>query len=130
MNYYDYTRGLKAPYSLQVIKTPKGKIVWVFAQPIGLSYFIALFFCVMIAVSFLYFVYTFPVILGFNFNILFAVVLPHKLAKWYAESEIDGKNGLMYVRDFLIYFKDFVLNQKAIYRFERVPVVKEFSFKR
>ncbi|HHK2081411.1 TPA: conjugal transfer protein, partial [Enterococcus faecalis] len=27
MKYYDYSRGLKAPYSMQVIKSPKGQVV-------------------------------------------------------------------------------------------------------
>ncbi|MGC6769513.1 conjugal transfer protein [Enterococcus sp. LJL51] len=129
MKYYDYSRGLKAPYSIQVIKSPKGKVIWVFSQSISLSYFL-----VMFAGWVLFFVigqfFRLPVILDVDLNLMVFIYVPHRLARWYSETDIDGKSGVAYIKDFLVYVKDFVIDNREIYRFERVSEEKEFTFRR
>ncbi|MGC4431678.1 TcpE family conjugal transfer membrane protein, partial [Streptococcus suis] len=48
--FYDYSRGLNAPYWIQEIKTKKGTRIWYFATPMQVSFFVvfALVFVVMI----------------------------------------------------------------------------------
>lgn len=127
MKHYDYSRGLKAPYQLQVIRSPKGKLLWAFAQPIGLSYFLVygLLFGLLLLVGQ---VFTFPVIFQFNINLIILLFVPHKIAKWYTETEIDGKKGLVYVKDAVVYFKEFVVDNRCIYRFERIEKIDEIEF--
>lgn len=129
MKHYDYSRGLKAPYSIQVIKSPKGKVLWVFSQPIGLSYFVALI-STLVGLFSLTKVVVLPVVLGIDLNLLLFLFVPHKLARWYTETEIDGKKGVAYLKDGLLFIKKYVLDSREIYRFERVDEAKEFSFKR
>lgn len=129
MKYYDYSRGLKAPYQLQVIRSPKGKLLWAFSQPIGLAYFIV-YFVFFISLLLLGQLFRFPVIFEFNVNLIILFFVPHKVARWYTETEIDGKKGLVYVFDVCSYIKEFVIDNRCIYRFERVKEIKEFSFKR
>ncbi|HFH8062967.1 TPA: conjugal transfer protein, partial [Streptococcus agalactiae] len=38
--YFDYSRGLNAPYWIQEIKTQKGKVIWYFSTPMKISYFV------------------------------------------------------------------------------------------
>jgi len=129
MKYYDYSRGLKAPYQIQVIRSPKGKLLWAFSQPIGLSYFIVyfLFFILFLLIGQ---VFTFPIFFSINVNLIILFFVPHKIARWYSETEIDGKKGMVYLMDALAYIKQFMLDGRCIYRFERVKEVKEFTFKR
>ncbi|WP_348922168.1 conjugal transfer protein [Enterococcus rotai] len=129
MKYYDYSRGLKAPYQIQVIRSPKGKLLWAFSQPIGLSYFIVY---LVFFISFLLLgqLYTFPVFFDINVNLIILFFVPHKIARWYSETEIDGKKGLVYVMDVFSYIREFIVDNRCIYRFERVKEVEEFSFKR
>ncbi|MBS7576969.1 MULTISPECIES: conjugal transfer protein [unclassified Enterococcus] len=129
--YYDYSRGLKAPYSIQIIKTPKGKVIWVFSQPVSLSFFLALFAGVMVIFG-LFQIITLPIILGVNLNLILLVYPPYKFARWYSETEIDGKHGLIYIKDCLIFLKKYVLDSREIYRFERVNIDdgEEFTFRR
>lgn len=129
MKYYDYSRGLKAPYQIQVIRSPKGKLLWAFAQPVGLSYFVVfliLFFILLLIGQ----VFTFPIFFDFNINLLILFVVPHKVAKWYAETEIDGKKGVVYLKDAFSYIREFIIDSRGIYRFERVKEIGEFRFKR
>lgn len=129
MKYYDYSRGLKAPYQIQVIRSPKGKLLWAFSQPIGLSYFIVyfLFFILFLLIGQ---VFTFPIFFSINVNLIVLFFVPHKIARWYSEKEIDGKKGMVYLMDALAYIKQFMLDSRCIYRFERVKEVNEFTFKR
>lgn len=41
--FFDYSRGLNAPYWIQEIKTAKGKLIWYFSTPMQLSFFIVFF---------------------------------------------------------------------------------------
>lgn len=129
MKYYDYSRGLKAPYSVQVIKSPKGKIVWVFAQPVSLPYILMLIFGVIVVAVFWKTV-RLPTIFGVNLNFLLMLYLPNKLARFFSETEFDGKNAFGFIKDFLAYVKQFVLDNRPIVAFERVDEMEEFSFKR
>ncbi|GGC94749.1 conjugal transfer protein [Enterococcus wangshanyuanii] len=129
MKYYDYSRGLKAPYQLQVIRSPKGKLVWAFSQPVSLSYFVVfiLFFILFLSVGQ---VFTFPIFFQINVNLIILFFVPHKIARWYVETEIDGKKGIVYLKDAFSYVREFVIDKRSIYRFERVNEIEEFQFKR
>lgn len=129
MKYYDYARGLKAPYSIQVISSPKGKALWVFAQPLNMSYLLMLFFLLFVTGVFWYKV-RIPNIAGINLNLLLMLSVPHKVARWYSEAELDGKSTNLFLKDFIVYLKNFVVDQRPIVAFERVDQLEEFSFKR
>ena len=129
MKHYDYSRGLKAPYSIQVISSPKGKALWVFAQPLNMSYLLMLFFLLFVTGVFWYKV-RIPNIAGINLNLLLMLSVPHKVARWYSEAELDGKSTNLFLKDFIVYLKNFVMDQRPIIAFERVDQIEEFSFKR
>lgn len=129
MKYYDYARGLKAPYSIQVISSPKGKALWVFAQPLNMSYLLMLFFLLFVTGVFWYKV-RIPNIAGINLNLLLMLSVPYKVARWYSEAELDGKSTNLFLKDFIVYLKNFVVDQRPIIAFERVDQLEEFSFKR
>ncbi|MCO5433502.1 TcpE family conjugal transfer membrane protein [Enterococcus faecium] len=129
MKHYDYSRGLKAPYSIQVISSPKGKALWVFAQPLNMSYLLMLFFLLFVTGIFWYKV-RIPNIAGINLNLLLMLSVPHKVARWYSEAELDGKSTNLFLKDFIVYLKNFVMDQRPIIAFERVDQLEEFSFKR
>ncbi|MGH1867288.1 conjugal transfer protein [Enterococcus durans] len=129
MKYYDYSRGLKAPYSLQVIRSPKGKVVWVFAQPLNLSYVLMLFFWLII-IGIFWMNVSLPTIFGIDLNLLVMLYLPNKIARWYSETELDGKSANLFLKDFFIYLLNFVFDQRPIIAFERVKELEEISFKR
>lgn len=129
MKYYDYSRGLKAPYQIQIIRSPRGKVLWVFSQPIGLSYFVT-FICLFLLIFMIGKVVTFPIFFGINVNLIVLFYLPHRLARWYAETEIDGKKGIIYLKDAVSYIREFVLDNRSMYRFERLSEEKEYRFKR
>ncbi|SJZ77835.1 TcpE family protein [Pilibacter termitis] len=128
MNYYDYSRGLNAPYSIQVLRTRK-HIIWVFAQPVSLAFF----GCFLVA-----FVLLFRLLKELFVNngqmlgakIALEMASSYYLANQYVKTEIDGKNCFQYLKDMLKFVIDFVLDKREMYRFERVKQVKEFSFKR
>lgn len=129
MKYYDYSRGLKAPYSMQVIKSPKGQVVWVFAQPVSLSYLLILFLGIVLTGLFWKEV-PLPQILGINLNLLIMLLMPNKVARWYSEKEFEGKTGFVFLKDSFVYVKNYVLDSRSIVAFERVKEIEEFSFKR
>lgn len=129
MKHYDYSRGLKAPYSIQVISSPKGKALWVFAQPLNMSYLLMLLFLLFVTGVFWYKV-RIPNIAGINLNLLLVLSVPHKVARWYSEAELDGKSTNLFLKDFIVYLKNFVMDQRPIIAFERVDQLEEFSFKR
>lgn len=129
MKHYDYSRGLKAPYSIQVISSPKGKALWVFAQPLNMSYLLMLFFLLFVTGVFWYKV-RIPNIAGINLNLLLMLSVPHKVARWYSEAELDGKSTNLFLKDFIVYLKNFVMDQRPIIAFERVDQLEGFSFKR
>ena len=129
MKHFDYSRGLKAPYSLQVIKSPKGKIVWYFAQPLSLAYLVMLFLGTVLTGIFWKLV-PLPLIFGINLNLMIMLYFPNKVARWYTETEFEGKTGLAFLKDGFVYVKNYVLENRSIISFERVKEIEEFSFKR
>ncbi|CWX05268.1 conjugal transfer protein [Enterococcus faecalis] len=129
MKHFDYSRGLKAPYSLQVIKSPKGKIVWYFAQPLSLAYLVMLFLGIVLTGIFWKLV-PLPLIFGINLNLMIMLYFPNKVARWYTETEFEGKPGLAFLKDGFVYVKNYVLDNRSIISFERVKEIEEFSFKR
>ena len=118
--FYDYSRGLNAPYWIQEIKTKKGTRIWYFATPMQLSFFVvfALVFVVMIlGLS--------PILtplarMTHSISLLLYVYVPYKLAKFYTEYEPHGKKMHVFLVDYVTYLWDFRLNPKAIYHNERV----------
>ena len=71
-----------------------------------------------------------PNIAGINLNLLLVLSVPHKVARWYSEAELDGKSTNLFLKDFIVYLKNFVMDQRPIIAFERVDQLEEFSFKR
>lgn len=100
MNHYDYARGLKATYLIQVIRSPKGKTLWMFAQLLNLAYLITLILGLMI-VGFFWQKMPSPTIFNINFNFLCMLYFPNKIARWYVETELDGKTAYYFWWSFL-----------------------------
>ena len=65
-------------------------MVWVFAQPVSLSYLLILFLGIVLTGLFWK---PLPQILGINLNLLIMVLVPNKVARWYSEKEFEGKTG-------------------------------------
>lgn len=65
-----------------------------------------------------------------SISLLLYWYLPYKLAKFYTEYEPHGKKMHVFIGDYLIYFWDFKLNQKAIYHEDRVEPVEEIVFEK
>lgn len=107
----------------------KRKALWVFAQPLNMSYLLMLFFLLFVTGVFWYKV-RIPNIAGINLNLLLMLSVPHKVARWYSEAELDGKSTNLFLKDFIVYLKNFVMDQRPIIAFERVDQLEEFSFKR
>lgn len=129
MDHYDYARGLKAPYSIQVIRSPKGKTLWVFAQPLSLSYLLTLILGLVIF-GFFWQKMPLPIFFNINFNFLLMLYFPNKIARWYAETELDGKTANVYLKDMLLYLKNYVMDHRPMIGFERIQETTEFSFRR
>ena len=49
--YFDYSRGLNAPYWIQEVKTAKGKVIWYFSTPMQLSFFIVFFIILVLMLT-------------------------------------------------------------------------------
>lgn len=71
-----------------------------------------------------------PTIFNINFNFLCMLYFPNKIARWYVETELDGKTANIYVKDFLVYLNNYVIDQRPTIGFERVQETTEFSFRR
>lgn len=71
-----------------------------------------------------------PTIFGIDLNLLVMLYLPNKIARWYSETELDGKSANLFLKDFFIYLLNFVFDQRPIIAFERVKELEEISFKR
>ena len=94
-----------------------------------MSYLLMLFFLLFVTGVFWYKV-RIPNIAGINLNLLLMLSVPHKVARWYSEAELDGKSTNLFLKDFIVYLKNFVMDQRPIIAFERVDQLEEFSFKR
>ncbi len=128
--FFDYSRGLEAPYWIQEIKTAKGKLIWYFSTPMQLSFFIVFFVILVLLLT----VFS-PLMVALNsithsISMLIYWFVPYRLAKFYTEYEPQGKKMHVYLWDYLVYVKDFKLNKKAIYQGERVDVIDEIVFEK
>lgn len=128
--FFDYSRGLNAPYWIQEIKTAKGKLIWYFSTPMQLSFFIVFFVILVLLLT----VFS-PLMMAFNsmthsISMLLYWFVPYRLSKFYTEYEPQGKKMHVYLWDYLVYVKDFKLNRKAIYQGERVDVIDEIVFEK
>ena len=127
---YDYSKGLNAPYWIQEIKTKKGTRIWYFATPMQLSFFIVF---ILVFVGMLLFggVILVPLAkMTHSISLLLYWYLPYKLAKFYTEYEPHGKKMHLFLSDYLMYLRDFKLNQKAIYQEERIESIDEIVFEK
>ena len=95
--YYDYEIGLKTPYSIQVFRSPKGKVIWYFAQPVSLR-FIGCVIFTAIATYILLFKCPFFSLFG-KLRLLVYPMIVYHIARWYEETEIAGRRGTVYLRD-------------------------------
>jgi len=113
--YYDYSEGLNAPFWIQEIRTPRGKLIWTFTSPMELSYFLIL------ALTALLIIRLFPLLafLG-SMRIVALILVPIKVAKLYVSYEPDGKKMHLFLIDFLVYVFSFIFNKKGLYKGKRV----------
>lgn len=128
--FFDYSRGLNAPYWIQEIKTAKGKLIWYFSTPMQLSFFIVFFVILVLLLT----VFS-PLMMALNsmthsISMLLYWFVPYRLSKFYTEYEPQGKKMHVYLWDYLVYVKYFKLNRKAIYQGERVDVIDEIVFEK
>ena len=127
---FDYSRGINAPYWIQEIRSPKGKQIWYFSTPKQVSFFVVLFL-----VLFLMFWLLSPLISWLNtwthhISTLLYVALPYQIAKYYVETEPQGKQMHVYLSDWLKYTFEFGLDKRAIYQGDRVETDDKFVFKK
>ncbi|HEO8062403.1 TPA: conjugal transfer protein [Streptococcus agalactiae] len=128
--YFDYSRGLNAPYWIQEIKTQKGKVIWYFSTPMKISYFVFFFIVLILLLT------VFMPLMSLLSNITHSVswlllwYVPSKLAKFYTEYEPQGKQMHIYIIDYVVYLKDFVFDKRAIYQEERVEICDEIVFEK
>ena len=115
--YYDYSVGLNTPYWIQELRSPKGKLIFRFDTPQNISFFVVsgLVLLVMIMINVNTPLFRILHRITFGLSIVLWVFLPLKLAKFYCEYEPDGKKMHQFLVDALIYFFEFVLNEKKIY---------------
>lgn len=128
--YFDYSRGINAPYWIQEIKTPKGKLIWYFSTPMQLSFFIVFFILLILLLT----IFS-PLMLFLNgvthsISMLLYWFVPYRLSKFYTEYEPSGKKMHVYLWDYLVYLKDFKWNKKAIYQGERVDIIEQVIFEK
>ncbi|HEO7426708.1 TPA: conjugal transfer protein [Streptococcus agalactiae] len=128
--YFDYSRGLNAPYWIQEIKTQKGKVIWYFSTPMKISYFVVFFIVLILLLT------VFMPLMSLLSNITHSVswlllwYVPSKLAKFYTEYEPQGKQMHIYIIDYVVYLKDFLFDKRAIYQEERVEICDEIVFEK
>lgn len=122
--HYDYSAGLQAPFWLQEIRSPKGQLIWHFSTPYELSFFVVFFFSMIILIgisSQVNAVLSIPT----AFLILFNVLVPYRLARFYCEFEPDGKRMHLFLVDTITYFFHFILDKRMIYQGERAEGFRE-----
>ncbi|HGS8834150.1 TPA: conjugal transfer protein [Streptococcus agalactiae] len=128
--FFDYSRGLNAPYWIQEIKTAKGKLIWYFSTPMQLSFFIVFFVILVLLLTVFSRLMMALNSMTHSISMLLYWFVPYRLSKFYTEYEPQGKKMHVYLWDYLVYVKDFKLNRKAIYQGERVDVIDEIVFEK
>ena len=128
--FFDYAKGVKAPYWIQEIRTPKGKLIWYFSTPVQLSFFVV--FALVLVLMFL----TLSDVISFlskythSIPMLLYFFVPHRLAKFYVEYEPQGKKMHEYIWDYLVYLVEFVFDNRSISQGERVEEIEEIVFEK
>lgn len=128
--YFDYSRGLNAPYWIQEIKTQKGKVIWYFSTPMKISYFVVFFIVLILLLTVFMPLMSLLSNITHSVNWLLLWYVPSKLAKFYTEYEPQGKQMHIYIIDYVVYLKDFVFDKRAIYQEERVEICDEIVFEK
>ncbi len=127
---YDYSVGLTAPYWIQEIRTKKGKLIASFSVPIQLSYFVVFFLVLIVMLTVLNPIMQFLYLFLRGTVYVLYYYIPNKLARGYAEYDIDGKTMFSYLRDLLFYTIDFSFNKKPIYQSERIDLIQKIRFEK
>ncbi|PIA85346.1 conjugal transfer protein [Streptococcus parauberis] len=128
--YFDYSRGLNAPYWIQEVKTTKGKLIWYFSTPMQLSFFIVFFIILMLMLTVCSPLMQVLNALTHSISMLLYWFVPNKLAKFYVEYEPQGKKMHVFLWDYLVYLMEYGLNKKGIYQGERVELVDTIVFEK
>lgn len=128
--FFDYSRGLNAPYWIQEVKTAKGKLIWYFSTPMQLSFFVVFFLILVLMLTVLSPLMQLLNNLTHSVSMLLYWYVPNKLSKFYTEFEPQGKKMHVFLWDYFIYLKDYGFNKKAIYQGERVDVIEEMVFEK
>ena len=127
---FDYSKSINAPYWIQEIKTPKGKRIWYFSTPMQVSFFIVLFIVLFLMLQLLSPLMSWLIAHTYSIALLLYVVVPYKIAKYYTETEPEGKKMHIFIMDWLKYWFEFSLDKRAIYQGERVETETEFVFEK
>lgn len=127
---FDYSRGINAPYWIQEIKSPKGKRIWYFSTPMQVSFFVVFFLVLIVMFQFLSPLLSWLASHTHSISSLLYAVVPYKIAKYYTETEPEGKKMHVFIADWLKYWFEFRLDKRSIYQGERVDMEKEFVFEK
>ena len=127
---FDYARAINAPYWIQEIKTPKGKRIWYFSAPIQVSFFVVMFLTFFVMFQLLSPIMLWLISHTHSIAMLLYVFIPYKTAKYYVETEPDGKQMHVFLMDWLKYLFEFEMDKRAIYQGERVEIETEFVFEK
>lgn len=127
---FDYSRGINAPYWIQEIKSPKGKRIWYFSTPMQVSFFVVFFLVLIVMFQFLSPLLSWLASHTHSISSLLYAVVPYKIAKYYTETEPEGKKMHIFIMDWLKYWFEFSLDRRAIYQGERVETETEFVFEK
>lgn len=127
---FDYSRAIDAPYWIQEIRSPKGKMIWYFSTPVQLSFFVVFFLVLIMMLAFFSPFLTWLSRITHTISLSLYGFLPYKIAKAYVETEPDGKKVHTYLWDYLKYSWDYAWDKRAVYQGERVELEKEFVFEK
>lgn len=95
MKHFDYSRGLKAPFTHYKLLSPQKENCLVFCTTLKFSLFSDVIFRDCTNRHFWKFV-PLPLIFGINLNLMIMLYFPNKVARWYTETEFEGKTGLAF----------------------------------
>ncbi|MEX1447838.1 TcpE family conjugal transfer membrane protein [Enterococcus sp. C76] len=126
--YYDYEIGLRTPYSVQVFRSPKGKIIWYFAQPVSLRFIGCLLITAILFSVILFRCPLFSILGPIRYTVWgFAT---YRFSRWYEETEIAGRRGFVYLKDCVHCMRIVGIKGTVFFRGRTVEENDEFCFKR
>lgn len=128
--YFDYARGLNAPYWIQELRTPKGHLLWYFSTPMQLSFFIVFFVILLLMLTILSPVMSLLNAYTHSVTMLLYGYVPYHLSKFYVEFEPQGKKMHVFLWDYMVYMKEYGFDKRAIYQGERHKVKKTIVFEK